>query len=133
MGTKNRLRPVLERATPSIVERDPSRWHKYCTPPLWVAPLPTSAMSTVLKKGVQNHLDFLIQNQTEEGVWEPFWTWGDDHIEKYGYEAGWEDAKREWKGHLAVDTLTSLRAFGRIEKEAGTDTKRRRLRRESSE
>ena len=106
---KNRLLPLLQDITPSIVERNPNNWHKYCTPPLWVAPLPNSAMAKVLQKDVQAHLDYQIEHQTPSGTWTPFWTWGNEYV------AAWEIAKKEWTGHLTLETLTSLQAFGRIE------------------
>ena len=105
---RSRLLPLLRRITPDIVERDPNRWHKYCTPPLWVAPLPDSTTADVLQADVQAHLDYQIEHQTPSGTWEPFWTWGND------YADAWEQAKQEWRGHLTLETLTSLQAFGRI-------------------
>lgn len=107
---KNRLRPLFEKAMPSAVERDPNNWHKYCTPPLWIAPLPNSAFADLLAQDVQNHLDYQIDHQTDSGTWEPFWTWGNDET------GAWETAKKEWTGHLTLETLTSLKAFARIAK-----------------
>ncbi len=47
--------------------------------------------------------------QTPEGTWEPTWTWGGF------YPEAWEQAKTEWRGHLTLETLASLEAFGRLE------------------
>ena len=71
-------------------------------------------MADVLSVNVQAHLDYQVENQTAQGTWEPFWTWGKDYTDKNQYEDAWEQASREWTGHLTVDTLTSLQAFGRI-------------------
>jgi len=106
---QSRLSPLLQSITPSIVERNRSNWHKYCTPPLWVAPLPSSAMADVLREDVQAHLDYQIEHQTSSGTWTPFWTWGNEYVNT------WEIAKREWTGHLTLEMLTSFQAFGRIE------------------
>ena len=59
---------------------------------------------------VQAHLDYQIDHQTPEGTWDPVWTWGDFYPEV------WPQARQEWRGHLTLETLTSLQAFGRIQR-----------------
>ena len=34
------------------------------------------------------------------------WSWGGD---------AWQQAERDWKGHITVNMLRTLRAFGRID------------------
>jgi hypothetical protein len=104
----DRLVPRLRRLADAIVCRDPEAWKGYCPKPLKIAPTPDCALVDILWNDLQRHLDYKIDHQTPEGTWEPTWTWGDFYPEV------WEQAKREWRGHLTLETLTSLRAFGRI-------------------
>ena len=65
-------------------------------------------MADLLQDDLQAQLDYVIDRQTAQGTWEPTWTWGDF------YPQVWEQAELEWRGHLTLETLTSLHAFGRI-------------------
>lgn len=106
---KDRLTPRLRHLTDQIVCRDPEAWSGYCPTPLKIAPSPETPVVDVLGDDLQTHIDYVIDHQTPEGAWEPTWTWGDF------YPDAWEVAKREWRGHLTLETLTSLRAFGRVD------------------
>jgi hypothetical protein len=106
---KDRLVPRLRSLAEGIVSRDPEEWGGYCPTPLKIAPSPDSAVADTLWDDLQRNLDYKIDCQTPEGTWEPTWTWGDF------YPQEWERAEQEWRGHLSLETLTSLRAYGRIE------------------
>jgi hypothetical protein len=106
---KERLIPRLRTLTLAVVSRDPQEWEGYCAPPLKVAPSPQSIVADLLWDDLQRHLDYQIDCQTPEGTWDPVWTWGDL------YPDVWEQAKREWRGHLTLEALTVLHAFDRIE------------------
>jgi hypothetical protein len=106
---RERLTPRLRAVTLVIVSRDPEEWDSYCAPPLKVAPSPISLIADLLWDDLQLHLDYQIEHQTPEGAWDPVWTWGDS------YPDVWEQAKQEWRGHLTLETLTALQAFGRID------------------
>lgn len=106
---KSRLTPRLRALTEHVVCRAPQEWTGYCAAPLKIAPSPDAATADVLEESLQTHLDYVIDHQTPEGTWEPTWTWGDF------YPDVWEVAKHEWRGHLTLETLTSLQAFGRVE------------------
>lgn len=105
---KNRLMPRLQDLTDRIVCRDPGEWSQYCATPLKVALSPDSAVADMLQHDLQRNLDFVIDEQSQDGAWEPTWTWGDV------YPAAWEQARQEWRSELTLRTLTTLRAFGRI-------------------
>jgi hypothetical protein len=105
---RDRLRPRLRAVADQIVCRDPAAWSGYCPTPLKIAPTPDCIVADVLDEALATHLDHVIAHQTEAGSWEPTWTWGD------AYPDAWAEAKREWRGHLTLETLTSLHAFGRL-------------------
>lgn len=105
---KERLIPRIGTLALAIVSRDPQEWGSYCAPPLKIAPSPQSLVADLLRDGLQTHLDYVIDHQTPEGTWDPVWTWGD------AYPDVWEQAKQEWRGHLTLETLTTLHAFDRI-------------------
>jgi len=110
---KQRLLPRLRNLTDRIVSRDPDEWAEYSATPLKVAPSPDAAVAELLEDDLRRYLDYVIDRQTAEGTWEPTWTWGPL------YPEAWEQAKQEWRGHVTLETLTSLRAFGRIERPGG--------------
>lgn len=100
-----RVRDVV----PTAVTRDPQQWRSYCIPPLKLASTPHSLAADLLWDDLQVNLDYEIDQQTAEGTWDPVWTWGDF------YPDVWEQARLEWRGHLTLNTLTTLNAYGRIE------------------
>ncbi len=111
---KRRLVKRVRTAVPAVVSRDPQEWDSYCITPLKVAPSPHSIVADLLWDDLQAHMDHQIDHQTPEGTWDPVWTWGEFYPEV------WEQARIEWRGHLTLNTLTTLRAFGRIEEYART-------------
>jgi len=106
---RRRLARKLRDVVPSVVSRDPQEWGSYCITPLKVAPSPNSFAADLIRDDLQAYLDYQINRQTPEGTWDPVWTWGDS------YPEAWPQARQECRGHLTLETLTSLRAFGRIE------------------
>jgi hypothetical protein len=106
---KSRLVPRLREVTKTVVTRDPEKWGSYSIPPLKIASTPQSLAADLLRDDLQNHLDYLIEQQTAAGCWEPTWSWFGSYPEQ------WEQAKIEWRGLLTLDNLLALRAFGRVE------------------
>ncbi len=105
---KSRLEPFLREVADAAVTRDPQTWSNYSTPPLKLAPTPFSPLADMLADDVQIYLDYLIEQQTPEGTWEPTWTWGDLYPET------WNQARHEWRGILTLDMLIALRLFDRL-------------------
>ena len=105
---RDRLLARLRRVVPEVVSRDPGQWRSYCITPLKVSPAPGSPVSDLILDAVQLHLDYQIDQQAADGAWDPVWDWGG------AYPEAWEKARREWRGHLTLETLTSLRAYGRL-------------------
>ena len=73
-----------------------------------MAPTPLSPLADLLADDLQVHLDYLIDQQTLDGTWEPTWNWGES------YPADWAQAKEEWRGILTLDMLIALHAFDRL-------------------
>ncbi|ADU28724.1 hypothetical protein [Evansella cellulosilytica] len=92
-----------------IATLDHTQWGGYCAKPLSLAPSPNAAMFNALEDVIQKNLDYEINNQKEDGSWEPFWEWGQ-------YKDEWETrVKQEWKGYLTVQMLKTLKNYERIE------------------
>jgi len=111
MPAADRARVVakLKRAAPRSVEMDPSRWDAYVLMPLDVAPAPDALLADAIPSdAIQANLDRLIDTQLADGSWPIPWSWS--VID----EDAWAQAEREWKGHLAVAHLCTLRAFDRL-------------------
>lgn len=107
-GVRELLVERLRHAVPSVVVGDPEKWNEYCITPLRAAPTPTSVGADTIRDLTETYLDWILDRQAEEGAWNPSWTW-------FGhYPEVWEQAEREWKGVLTLETLLSLRAYGRL-------------------
>ncbi|MGC9335102.1 MAG: hypothetical protein ACP5JJ_13190 [Anaerolineae bacterium] len=106
---RERLLRRLRAVVPRAVSQDPTEWDTYCIHPLKVVHKPASPVAHLLEESVQADLDYQIERQTPQGTWDPVWTWGG------AYPQAWEQARQEWRGHLTLETLTILQAFGRIE------------------
>jgi hypothetical protein len=106
---KDRLYARLVRLIPAAVQQDPAKWKEYCTKPLWIVRTPASPFAGLLAESIERNLDYEIENQSRDGSWSPNWSW-------YGaYPDVWPTAEKEWRGVLTVQTLETLKAFGRIE------------------
>jgi hypothetical protein len=110
---KDRVLPRLRCLAGTIVERDPRKWGEYCATPLKIAPLPGAAAADMLHDDLMRNLDYVVETQASDGAWEPTWSWGEV------FPAEWERAKQEWRGHLTLEMLTTLRAYGRIDMGTG--------------
>jgi hypothetical protein len=106
---KERLVSRIRAVVPQVVNRRPQEWATYCITPLKVAPSPRSLVADLLWDDLQVQLDYEIEHQSAAGTWDPVWTWEDL------YPEAWAQAKLEWRGHLTLEALTVLRAFGRVE------------------
>ena len=107
---KDRILPHLRAHTDRVVCTEPDEWDTYCAAPLKVVPSPESAVADLVWDDLQRNLDYVIEHQTARGTWEPTWTWGG------AYPEAWREAEEEWRGHVTLETLTSLEAFGRIDR-----------------
>ncbi len=87
---------------------DSSKWLEYYFQPLEFASSPTSMWYDDVKKGIEDNIDFWLDNINEQGVWTPNFSWGID-----------SDVSRQvtenWKGYIAVKRAKILLNFNRIE------------------
>ena len=97
----------LKLIAPSAIATDRAAWNSYSIRPLWAAPSPSSQLSGVLGRALEENLDFEIDAQQPDGSWHPFWSW-------HQYEDNWKTAHMEWQGQLTVKLLISLLQYGRI-------------------
>lgn len=100
----------LAAAAGSIVERDPAQWAGYGSRPLGLAPVPDTPVAEALgDELLGRNLDYLVNEQQEDGSWVPTWSW-------FGaYDEDWPQARAEWCSRLTLDALLALRAYGRLE------------------
>ena len=99
----------LARAAAPRVARNAEQLTGYVLKPLWLVSSPESPLATEFKDEVEMNLDFEIEQQGEDGSWSPSFSWGDQYPET------WQKAKKEWQSRFTVETLKTLRDFGRIE------------------
>ena len=100
-----KLSPLVD----ALVVKDAAEWEKYGLVPLELVDSPASPFAVLLDDAVQQNLDFEIDQQHDNGSWQPKWTWGGLHPE------AWERAKCDWAGVITVRVLKTLRNFGRFE------------------
>jgi hypothetical protein len=75
---------------------------------IWLAPTPEAVLARHDPDAVNAQLNATITRQAEDGGWWPTWQWGQ-------YEETWPRARQEWAGKLTVETLHTLRSYGKIE------------------
>jgi hypothetical protein len=96
------------RAGLAIVERDAKAWAGYGLQPLMLAPRIDSLLTPLLGDAVWANLDFIVGRQGDDGAWPPTWSWANL------FPDDWPLAEREWKGMLTMQTLLTLRSYGRL-------------------
>ncbi len=106
--TRATLFAKLKRIVDGTVERDPNGWRAYGLPPLSIIHRPDSPFAENFRAEIEHNLDFIIDMQGDDGLWSPNWSWGEQ------WPDAWAQARRDWSGHLTVDNLKLLAAFGRI-------------------
>lgn len=104
-----RLHEVLVSAVDALVARDRDAWSGYALRPLAVAPRPGSAFAGRLSDAIDANLDYLVEEQADDGAWWPTWSWGRN-------EDVWERQRVAWAGMLTLDALLRLRAYDRIDR-----------------
>ena len=108
LSSRDKVWAKLARAAAPGVARNAEQLSGYVLKPLWLVPSPESPLAAGLKDEVEMNLDFEIEQQGEDGSWSPNFSWGDQ------YPEAWRVAKREWQSRFTVDTLKTLKDFGRI-------------------
>ncbi|MEM6553771.1 MAG: hypothetical protein AAF750_16755 [Planctomycetota bacterium] len=97
----------LNTAALDAADTDPAKWPEYAAQPVWFATSPDTPLANAFGQALQDNLDFVVDQQQDDGSWQPTWTWG-------RYENHWPQAAREWSGHLTVHRVKLLDAFGRV-------------------
>jgi len=104
---RRRLVTRIRAAIPEVVARGPAKWSTYCVTPLRAVPSPDSIGADLIAAELEANLEWLIDQQRPDGAWDPTWD--------YPYGAEMAPAHTEWRGILAMEALTKLRAFDRID------------------
>lgn len=102
------LRRRHDELAEASVTIDPEEWAGYGVKPLDVVHDPSDPLYQTLRRHVEAHLDFEIDRQSDDGSWRPTWSWFG------GFPESWPIAEVEWAGHLTVETIRTLRRFGRL-------------------
>lgn len=92
------------------VTTDPAKWDGYCLLPLQVVSTPSSKFYHLFEEVIPLNLAYLVQKQTDDGCWDPTWSWGQ-------FEEEWKVAKKEWQGWLTLNNLRILQSFGYVDTE----------------
>ncbi|RKU09152.1 hypothetical protein C6503_21675 [Candidatus Poribacteria bacterium] len=109
LPNRDKVWAKLAQVAAHSVARNAEQLTGYVLKPLWLVSSPESPLAAGLKDEVEMNLDFEIEQQGEDGSWSPNFSWGDQ------YPEAWRIAKREWQSRFTVDTLKTLKDFGRIE------------------
>jgi len=72
---------------------------------LYVAHPPNSKYIQLAEEIMSTNFDYIIETETDEGLWIPDFSWGQ-------YDDEWEIAKREWIGISTLNILELLDRFG---------------------
>ena len=107
-GPREAVATMMQALGEAMVSRDPEAWSGYVPKPLKLAPNPEAVLAKPLAADVERNLDYEITHQNDDGSWSPNWSWNG------AYPEAWATAEREWRGHLTLNTLRSLAAYGRL-------------------
>lgn len=102
------IQPKLTALVQHTVASDPAQWSGYGMQPLDVAPTPDSPYRALFANLIDANLDLRIDQQSEDGSWQPPWSWGDLHPNT------WPQARQDWAGVLTLKNLLLLRAYARL-------------------
>ena len=106
---RDKLWKKIEQSALKIVAKSLDELNDYVLKPIWLVTTPSSPLLNKLRQAVDMNLDFEVEQQGEDGSWSPNFSWGDIHPEV------WEIVKKEWQSKFTIDTLKTLKEFGRIE------------------
>lgn len=107
---RDRVLTLLRERLREAIEFNPDQWTGYAARPLNYVQSPDYELVSELTEGeISTNLDYIINEQSDNGGWLPRWQW-------YRYEEEWEKAKVEWMGVITLENLRMLKAFDRIEK-----------------
>jgi len=102
-----RLLTKLRRGVHLVTSDSPDEWQAHGGRPLWFAVTPSSLLSPELALSIPIQLDYEIENQTDEGNWQPNWSLGQ-------YDDDWSVAIVEWARYLTLRNLLILKAWDRL-------------------
>ncbi|WP_409252764.1 hypothetical protein V1502_02210 [Bacillus sp. SCS-153A] len=105
---KAEIEERLKESVLTITKRKRSEWEGYGLKPLQAADSPASPFLSLLEEEVRENLDYEIEKLSTKGYATPNWTWFGN------YEEEWKEAERDWKGHLTVEVLKTVKKFDRI-------------------
>jgi hypothetical protein len=108
LASRSLLTELVIASVVSTVVTEPDKWSGYCLTPLRATPRPTSFGAGAIRDVLDAHLDWTIDHQAADGTWDPTWSWADNYPET------WPAAEHAWRSILTLETLLSLRAFGRL-------------------
>ncbi len=97
----------LKESVQAAVAEGQGDWNSYGARPLSFAGSPDSLLADDLVDQIDQQLDFEIGEQTDNGSWQPTFSWRQ-------YEDEWPAAKAEWAGYLTLRQLLSFKTWGRI-------------------
>ncbi|BCB03568.1 hypothetical protein [Bacillus sp. KH172YL63] len=105
---KTYLFDILSSSINGTVCSDPARWNEYVAKPLQMAGSPSSPFFGVLQADILLQLEHETRTQSEEGYWQPNWTW-------FGqFNETWPIAEKEWRGILTLEMLRTYQAYGLV-------------------
>lgn len=99
-GVQNKVLLLAE----NHIEKDPTKWSGYVTLPLDIIDRPHHPLYEKMEDLVSENISFYLEQLTEDGIWEPSWSWG-SHPEQYPV------VKQYTQGILALMRYKILRNF----------------------
>lgn len=100
----------LKKELAMVVVQDSKQWNSYNVKPLTFIHSPQSPFYPEMAKMVSANLDYLISTQKSDGGWGLTWSWEERN------PTAWKLAEKEWLGIVALENLSRLNAFHRIER-----------------
>ena len=104
---RRNLLPKIRESALMAIGNGKIDWSSYGARALAFAPSSTGLLAAVLVDRVHQQIDFEIGDQSNDGSWQPTFSWGQ-------YEDDWPTAKTEWAGYLTLRNLLAFKSWDRI-------------------
>ncbi len=106
------LQARLRARITASIEYDTNLWMYHKVRPSWYIRTPDSPWLPGNEAILETELDYLVRTRPANGVWDIDWSWFDNNDR---YPKAFAISENWWKGWCAIEKLTLLRRFGRIE------------------
>lgn len=100
------IKNVLKEQVKKFVEKDSSKWDKYCYKPSQFIDSPDSLFYEGNEECIIAELEYILNKRNKDGVWDIVWSWG-KYADEFAISRNW------WKANIVINNLLLMKKFGK--------------------